>query len=248
MIASIRAEFRKLLTVRSTYVLSAVCLAFAALIGFYILGFRASSGTSMNPDALTSAVTTTISITSLFIALAGVLLITHEYRYNTIMYTLTAARRRWYTLVSKTLVVTLFSVVATVILCLIVPQLMKLGLHMHHVSLVHQNIDYGVLLPHAIFYVWGNVMFGLIISFILRSQVGAIVVLLVFPAIVENLLTLLLKHNSIYLPFQSLTPVLTDAHAAAHQLSAAQGMLVALTYVVVGWIVSLVLLQKRDAN
>ncbi len=39
MIADIKAEFRKLLTVRSTYVITAICLAFTILIAFYALGY-----------------------------------------------------------------------------------------------------------------------------------------------------------------------------------------------------------------
>jgi hypothetical protein len=43
----------------------------------------------LSPTALSGDITFVISGMSVFVALIAILLLTHEYRYNTIMYTLT---------------------------------------------------------------------------------------------------------------------------------------------------------------
>src|SRR3954467_14136812 len=101
MVASIKAEFRKLWTVRSTYVLFLVAFALVAIFAFYAEGIKASPATVQDAGKLAGEVTNAVVTVSLLGALAGVLLMTHEYRYNTIMYTLTSSNSRSKTLLAK---------------------------------------------------------------------------------------------------------------------------------------------------
>src|ERR1700690_121413 len=94
MRAALKAELRKLLTVRSTYFILIVVLLLEVLFAFYISGWRATATDLHSSGALSSAVTDAVTAVSIFSALVALLLFTHEYRYNTIMYTLTASNSR----------------------------------------------------------------------------------------------------------------------------------------------------------
>ncbi|HEX8348967.1 MAG TPA: ABC transporter permease, partial [Hymenobacter sp.] len=201
MIPALKAEFRKLLTVRSTYILALVCLAITVLLALYIFGYRtASTPGAVIPSILyTSAVVTVIPAISLFIALAAVLLVTHEYRYNTIGYSLTAARQRWVVVVAKIIAITVFAVIVSLVCAALVPVLARLGLQLGGATQVTQDFNMADMLLRAVFYGWASAMLGLLIALIIRSQVGAIVTILLFPGLGESLLSLVLKDNAKYL-------------------------------------------------
>lgn len=252
MIPAIKSEFRKLLTVRSTYVLIGLCVAIAIFIGFYIQGFRGTSTTAANPSLLTSSVIIVVQSISFFVALAGLLLVTHEYRYNTITYSLTAARKRWYVPAAKIIVVSTLAVVLSLIFAMVAPVLTRLGLQLHDIVPADQDLALGELLLKSIYFGWAYAMFGLLIALIIRSQVGAIVTLLLFPGLGENLIGLLIKENIKYLPFQALNNFFSNPQvpiqAAANPLTTTQSALVVLGYIIVGGAVAFVLFQKRDAS
>ena len=90
MFASLKAELRKLLTVRSTYIITALAFALVTFYAFYIEGFKADAARLHNPGLLASEVTGAVMTVAIFGALIGVLLMAHEYRYSTIVYTLTS--------------------------------------------------------------------------------------------------------------------------------------------------------------
>src|SRR4030081_2547999 len=94
MIPALKAEFRKLLTVRSTYIIFALALVFVAFFAGYIEGFRTLPDHVHNPNALSEQVTSAVQAMSIFGALIALLLFAHEYRYNTIMHTLTLSNSR----------------------------------------------------------------------------------------------------------------------------------------------------------
>ena len=99
-------------------------------------------------------------------------------------------------------------------------------------------------------------MFGLLLAALVRNLVGAIVILLVVPNTIEGLLSLLLKHNSVYMPFTALqqvvqSPVLANVPkrlADTGYLSPVKGALVFLCYLVAGWVVTWYLFLRRDAT
>ncbi len=251
MIPAIRAEFRKLLTVRSTYVIIALCALITIFFAFYIEGFRQTANVT-SADKLASEVTSAAQALGLFIALAGVLLFTHEYRYNTIMYTLTAARSRTTVLVAKIIVVSVFAIVLTAIVCAAAPYLTQFGLHAKGLTVSPQTFPFSDLMIRSVFYGWGYSMLALIITAIVRSQVGAIAILFLLPGLGESLLGLLLKQNAKYLPFNALSSILRDAPSAAINagatLSHSTATLLVLSYIVGGWLIAWVLFLRRDAN
>jgi ABC-2 type transport system permease protein len=248
MMSTLKAEFRKVVSLRSTYALTAVAMLIVVLFAFYIKGYKASAIEVAQPGFLALDVTRAIVAVAIFGALVGMLLITHEYRYNTILYTLTAAKSRSRVLLAKIIVVTVFAVLFSILIAVFSPLMGLLGTHLHGLHLAHQSIPVWSLLWHTVFYGWGLSMMALLFGVLVRSQVVAIVLLFILPGTLESLLGLLLKSNQIYLPFTALQGVVGETHVVGHQLTPVKSAGVFLIYLVIGWIVAWVLFQRRDAS
>ncbi|MBC7581563.1 ABC transporter permease [Aeromicrobium sp.] len=247
MIASIRAELRKLLTVRSTYLIFLGCLAIIVLFAGYGDGIRASAASLRNPNQLAQESYSAILFVGLIIALVGLLSFGHEYRYNGIMYTLTASNNRLKSLAAKAIVVTIFAVITSVIFALFSPLCNILAIHFSGKRLGPQSFDVWDVLWHCVFVGWGYAMYAFILVAIIRSQVGAIVMFLLIPLIGETILAAVFKDLGKYLPFTSLQSV-TPGSLVALPANLAHYVTVSLIYIGGGLLVSAVLFARRDAN
>jgi ABC-type transport system involved in multi-copper enzyme maturation permease subunit len=244
MIGTLKSEFQKLLTVRSTYVVFGLCVLLAVFFAFYVDGIKAGE-TVLDPGKMASEVTNAIATVSVIGSLVGVLLLTHEYRYGTIMYTLTASKSRTRVLLAKFFVVTVFSLVFSLVFMILSPLFAYIGLQIKGLELVPQVFPIWDMLWRALFAGWAFAMLTLIMATIIRSQVGAIAALFLVPTTVEGLFSLLLKENVIYLPFSAINSVLMGDST---KISHGQAALVVLTYIIVGWTISWQLFKRRDAN
>lgn len=242
MIPALSSELRKIFTVRSTYVILGVALTLSALVHFYIFGYRVPFNVQ-DPGFLASAVARSMDIVALLIALIGVLLVTHEYRYNTIMYTLTSGRNRLVVLAAKFLVISVLSILLSLFFSLLAPVLTMLGVLSGGHDIAAQSIPWADLLWRSVFMGWGYSMLALMIAVLIRHQVGTIVFLLFVPGMIEGILSLLLKENARYLPFSVLQSVLQPS-----DLVPGKAAMIFLAYLVVGWVVAAVLFVRRDAN
>jgi ABC-2 type transport system permease protein len=248
MINLLRAELKKIFTVRSTYFLLGFCVLMILIFAFYAEGYHLSRDVA-EPSKLAGEVKSAISAVGVFVALAGALLVTYEYRYNTIMYTLTSSNSRLKVLVAKVVAVTIFSVLAILALGALSPLMTALGVHLKGLSMVPQSIPYVDLLWRGVFYGWAYAMFALLFAFIIRNQVGTIASILLVPSAVEGLLTLVLKNNVKYLPFNSLNNVINDIPPNAIQaFSHGKSAAIASIYLVIFLIVAAILFTRRDAN
>ncbi len=250
MKTALRAEFRKLLTVRSTYFITLLVTIFVIFIAFYVIGWRSSPSDLHNSLNLANDVTGALNVT-VFGAVIAILLMTHEYRYNTIMYTLTSSNSRSKVLLAKFITISLYALFLSALIAVISPIFGYFGIHAHGLKLVHQNIPYASLAWRSLFYGWGYAMAGLLLATLSRNQVASIAALFVIPGVIEQLLGLLLKHNTVYLPFSSLNQVLGHGHGRtdiSSNLSPGKAAGVFCIYLAVGWIVSWILFTKRDAN
>lgn len=243
MIASLKAEFRKVFTIRSTYGVLAFVLLLLGIFAFYAQGLRADAAVGQNPGILASTIMDATTATTLFVSIVAALLICHEYRYNTIMYTLAASKSRLQVILSKIIVVTGFSLVVTFLVGLLAPLLTYIGLSLHGISLVSQSIPYSTVIWHALFIGWGYSMLGLLIGTLVRNMVGTIATMFLFQGTVEPLLTLVLKDNGQYLPYRALNAVV-----GGENLSPTKAAMVFLAYLIAGWVIAVVLFIKRDAN
>jgi ABC-2 type transport system permease protein len=254
MISALKAEFKKLLTIRSTLGL---------LLGaFYADGFKDSATIASGPDHGTLFIAGTLShipnVIALFAGLIAILLITHEYRHNTIIYTLSSSNSRSKVILSKVVSVFCFTLLYSLLFTAISIGLIYAGAALAHHTIPHQTINYVTYFGKTLFFVEGYALAALLFGTLIRNQIGAIAALLILPGTLESLLTLVLKNNAVYLPFTALSqvtqpPVIAGAKAAhpgpdMGVLTAPKGALVFLCYLVVGWIIGWYLFVKRDAN
>lgn len=247
MLAVIRSEIRKLLSVRSTYFIVIICLAIVALFAGYGDGFRPTPGSLQRPGALMSESSNAIVFVGLILAFVGLLLVGHEYRYNTIMYTLTNTNRRLKVLLAKLLVISTFAVVTGLVMAFFAPLCTIIGAHLHHHPIAPQQFDYWRVVWRCAFVGWGYAMYAAILAFILRNQVGSIVTFLLIPLIGENIIGHIFTKSANYLPFTMLQAVVTPGDLGNHTTTA-HAATVALSYIVVGLLASAIVFQRRDAN
>jgi len=243
---ALRAEVRKMLTVRTTYYLMGFSLFLVLLLAGFITGYRVTHAQLLDPTYLSQQVLQAVDAVGFFAALVGVLLFANEYRHNTIIYTLTLSRSRSQVLAAKIIVASLFAMLTVLLLGIISPLVTLLGAHLHGYHFAPQTLHYGDLLWRTLFYAWGYAMFGLIIIALIRNQIAAIVTLLIAPGTLEGILSLLLKNNTRYLPFTALKNV-----PAVHPMFTGKpgfSALVVTTYIVVAWIIAWLLFLRRDAN
>lgn len=246
MIPALKSEFRKLLTVRSTYFLSIAVILLVIFIGGYITGYRIDPRTLSYADYMRDQILGSVGAMSILIAITCVLIFGHEYRYNTIIYTLTLNKSRTKVIAAKAIVATAYALIMGLIVVFLVIASTYIGVHLHGYSLIAQHVDYANLLSRALFTVWGFTMLGLIVVALLRNLVASIVLLLLLPTTLESVLTLLLKENAKYLPFTAtLNVVSTDPSLTLKPVASA---LAATTYIVIGGIVAWLLFLRRDAN
>lgn len=247
MIATLKSEFRKLFTVRSTYAIFIISLLIVALFAGYGDGFRATVEGLRRPDALMTESFNAIVFGGLLLAFVGLLLVGHEYRYNTIMYALTDSNRRYKVLLSKFLAVSTFAVVTSLILAFFSPLCTLIGAHLHGVHVAPQHFDYWSVIWRCAFVGWGYAIYAFILSFIMRNQVGSIVTFLMIPLIGESIISHIFTKSAQYVPFGMLQAVATPQDLGNHTTSS-HAVIVALTYMAVGLLVGTVLFLKRDAN
>lgn len=244
MIPLVKTELKKIFTIRSTYMIIALTVFLALLIAGYAKGYKLAGGelgsTSIFQDSLTNSVM--ITVTS--VSIVSLLLITHEYRYNTVLYWLISHRSRSLLLFSKVLAITIFSLLITVAISLIAVAATAIGANLAGHHLPAQSIAYSAVLWRILFYGWGYGMLSLLIGTLIRNQVAAIATVFIFPSTIESLLSLLLKHNTIYLPFSALGAVINKSEFLSYSKAAG----VFLVYLLVGWLLAWWLFTRRDAN
>lgn len=247
MIPTLKSEFRKLLTVRSTYFIVAASLLIVMFFAGFIEGFRGTVQYLQNPALLESESTSAIVFVGFILSFAGLLLMGHEYRYNTIMYSLTSTNRRIKVLVSKFIVVAVFALAASLLVTFFSPLCTILGAALHGHHLGPQHFHYFAIIWRCVVCGVAYSLYALILIAIMRNQVGAVVTFLLLPLIGENILGLLLKKNVIYLPFTAAQAVASPTSMGNHTTSPHELGVVAV-YLVVGLLVSAVLFVRRDAN
>lgn len=259
---ALKSEFKKLFSVRSTYGWMLAALVFLLIGAFYADGYKNSANIASGIDKGTLFIAATLAhlpnIIALFGGLIAILLITHEYRHNTIIYTLTASNSRTKVLLSKILTIFSFTFIYSVLYTAIAVGLIYAGAALAHHNIPHQDINYLTFFSKTLFMVEGYALASLLFGTIIRNQVGAIAALLILPGTLESLLSLVLKSKSVYLPFTALAqvtqpPVIPGTHPvrdlpSTGSLTPIKGAIVFLIYLVIGWLVGWYLFMRRDAN
>jgi len=254
MLAALKSEYLKLVTIRSTYIISGLALAFIVFLSFFIEGFKGASGSAASMGAETAFAEMIMNVgglASAFGALVVILLAAHEYRHNTIVYTLTAANNRTKVLLAKIAVTIGYSLAFLAIAIGVGIGSYALGMAVtpRLVELAPQTVELAMV-GRLVFYMVGMSLMALLITFLVRHLVGAIAIIFMVPNTVEPLLGLLLKENAVYLPFSVFNQVLMPGQqmAVPGSLSAGTAIYISLLYLVVGWFIAWALFMRRDAN
>lgn len=245
MVALLRAELSKLFTIRSTYAWSIAGFLLAGFIGGYAMGYK--NAATFGPDGLNSALLTAVSVAGIFAGIVAILLICHEYRYNTIAYTLTISNRRIKVLFAKLVAVSIFGIIFTLFALAIVACATLAGVHIAGYTPAPQDISFYSVAWKTTAFIVGSTWMGLLFGFLFRSQVFSIVFYFMLPTTIEPVLHGLLKVNSNYLP-DMLQNQIVATNQVPGQYSPLTSLGVFAAYLVGGWIVAAVLFVKRDAN
>jgi hypothetical protein len=249
MFASFKSEIRKLLTIRSTYVTLLFALGLLTLFAFYLPGWQTDPQTLMSPDFQRNQVINAVATLSLLTTIIVILSVTHEYRYNTIMHTLTSNRSRTQVFLAKFLSLALFMIFLTALFGVLSPLFTVLAANIRGLQIGPQTLDMWDIAWRSLLGGFGYAMYGFILAMIVKVQVGALVGFLLMFAMVEPLLGLVLKNKMVYLPFQSLNVTMGTASTEMMELiTHTRAAAVVGTYIVVGLVVSWVLFLRRDAN
>lgn len=244
MIPALKSEFRKIFTVRSTYGVLFACFLLVFTFSFVAQGYNALPATLHDPSLLANDAVSATDVLGIFGAIIAVLLVSYEYRYNLINYTLTATKRRSTIVFAKFLALSVVAVLFGLCFAALSPLLTYAGMHLKGLELVHQNIPYLSLLWRSLFSSWAYFMFGFIIALLVRSQVGSLVVMFGIAWPLQGLLPLLFKGNSKYLPYNALNNIAI----AQGGLSYGKSAFVVLAYIVVVGIIATIFFDKRDAS
>lgn len=244
MIAQVRAE---LLKVRSTRTTLGLLLGMVALILlFSLLTALLSHADSISSTEDQRQLLSIGDLSGLFSALAGVLLVTSEYRYGTIRPTFLFTPRRQQVLVAKLLAGLLAGIVFGAIG-------ESLGFLLGYVILDARGISFSLgggdvaLLLLGTFAgtaLWGAMGVGL--GAILRNQVGAVITLLAWGFIVDNLLFGLVPSVGRFTPTRAQDGLI--GLTTEHLLSPVAGGLTLVAWMVLLAVIGLPLVTRRDVT
>lgn len=243
MISLLHAELRKLLTIRSTYVVSMIGLLLIGFLSFYMQGYRWIGPDSERFGGLMFHIA---ELLPTFAAIVAILVMAHEYRHNLIVYTLTIANSRTKVLISKILVILGYTVVFGLVAAAFGAAMCWLGVQLSNDPrnvLGPQTFAWGDIAWRYLYYFGAYALLGLLLTVLFRHVVGAIAFLFIVPGTVEALAGFVLKENAKYLPFSALRDVLSPT-----ALSSSQGALLFAAYLLVAWIAAWLLFLRRDAS
>jgi ABC-2 type transport system permease protein len=186
---ALRYEWVRLRTLRSTWIMSAVSVAFSALMGFLAIPIIDQDPSQLGwLSVLTIGVPT---VTALCCGLVGVFAVGHEFRYGSIRPTLTALPRRIPVMVAKLAVAALFSLALSVV-CLLTNFGIAWGLVRSDLETAVWSATVLRVLLGAALYAVGFSIAGAGFTALFRNQVAGIVTLIVLPLIVESAIAIAL--------------------------------------------------------
>lgn len=301
MIAQLKSEIRKLLSVRSTYILITVALGLISL--FTYLGTSSSSyqeavcvqtgevlysqnqadprlqnaspedvcgGTvsyatktqhTLPKDKLLTNFQETLPLVAIFTSVVLVLFVAHEFRYNTINYTLTIANSRSKVLLSKLLIGVVFTICVTLLAIVLTVVVTNLAIVAKDLTLPAQDYNWMYVLFRHLVYALGYTLIFIGVAVLVRNLTAGIAAVFLLPTI-DGLTGFLLTIRDIeptkFLPFSALdrfgNVLLSDAQIvladdfARYPATVLGAFVVFSIYLVVLWVITWLLFLKRDAN
>jgi ABC-2 type transport system permease protein len=222
---TVQAEVRKLLTIRSTYALATLAIVATAGLALFLGAGHATSEEQLHdPTFLATQTANPLAFVAVLWTVFGVLVVTHEYRYNLLPHTLTAANRRAKVLVAKVAVVSGFAIAMTFLVGAVSLAVSSLAAHVAHGDdLAPQTIPYGDLLWRTLLFGWGYAIAGVVLALLIRNQVATVVAAFLLFGPIEAILGVALGKYAYMLPFTALGNVLGSTWANTELVSVSHG-------------------------
>ena len=251
MFSTFKAEFRKLLTARSTYFLTGGVLALITFLSVFVFGYKQAAQKASSPIFMSDTIYAMLGTFVMIGAIIAILLVAHEYRYSTINYTLTFSRSRLKVLLAKVVTMLTYVTVVGALVIAIAYVGSKIGLGIRGETLVAQTLPLDLIWKYAA-YLWSYALVGIVLATLIRSLVGSIVAFFLLP-VAEQMMSLLLKGNTKYLPFRSMDaiPVTVSPNAitaGTETLAAGAALGMACIYLGFFGLLAVISFVKRDAN
>lgn len=253
MTGLIASELRKLTSTITTWIMTGIGLLLVLLVsGVTLLVPEAGLGEFQGSDAQVAFVLDQVGGASIIVLVVALLSMTTEFRHGTIGRTLQITPSRTRLILGKLVAGTAYAVAFLVI-----------GLALAAVILLVASLASGVGIEvgarswRALWYGFVGLTltswFGVALGSLIRSQVVALTVTLVWLFVVENAFMGLAPQVGRWLPFSALNAVFVAEEAAAGMgpmgpqlLEPVTGLVVYLGYVVVAALSAAVLLRRRD--
>lgn len=258
MMKYLKAEAIKLTTIRSTWVCVALVVVFAVGIGYLASGsIHSDGGESLT---LRSAVFQNqmlgLAFSQLVVMVMGALVICSEYRFGIIRATFAAAPRRWRLVIAKFAAVAILAAVVG-----LVTTFLTYFITYSRISSKLSGTGVGIGLgdPGVVRALIGNVvffvaaaLFAVAIGALVRNQIAAISIVLLYPTIVESIIRALLRTSSSteglakFLPYNAGSAVgLLDQSGT--ELNPIAGLLLFVAVTLVLLVIAGTSINRRDA-
>lgn len=252
MTGLVAGEVRKLLTVRTTWVLTVLGWALVALsTSVFVFGEQFTGPFSGTDDQVAAAIQQ-IGANAMIVLIVAILLVTTEFRHGTMGRTLQLTPSRTRVLIAKLLTGAIYAVAFFVVSVVVVAVIVVIGASAQGVSLWVGPDTMASLWQGPIALVL-NAALGVAVGALLRSQVVTITVALLWFFVAENLVNALLPEVGRWLPFQLLNSLFLSDQVRA---GAPDGMLLPpepavalvafLGYVLLATAAAATLLRTRD--
>lgn len=254
MTALVAAEVRKLTTVRTTWALTGVGMVLVALGASMWVFAERFTGPFTGTDREIAAALDQIGSQAVIVLVVAILLVSTEFRHGTIGRTLQLVPSRTRVLTSKVVGGAIYGAVFFALGLVVVAIVLLIGQAVRDVAPEIGSATLSSLWkgPTGLML---NAVLGVAIGALLRSQVIAITVTLVWLFVVENLVNALLPELARWLPFQVLNAVFLSDEVVSRMPEGSMRVLpldppvalaVFLGYVLVAIVAAGILMRKRD--
>jgi ABC-2 type transport system permease protein len=242
------AEVRKLTTVRTTWIITLIGLLLVVLSTSFFVFQDEFTGPFTGADGDIAAAIDQIGGNSVIVLVIGLLAMTTEFRHGTIGRTLQVTPRRSTVLGAKLAVGSLYGVAFFLLGLVVVAVLL---------AIAGQGLAVGDATVAAL---WQGpvglaltAMFGVALGALIRNQVVAVSVTLIYLFVVENLVNGFFPEIARWMPFQALNAVFLSEEGMAGMpegmiapLDPLVGLVVFLGYVAAFAVAAIALMRTRD--
>lgn len=246
------AELRKLSTVRTNLVLTAVGLLLVLGSAAAFTMVEEVAGPFLGTDGEVASAIDQIGGNSLIVLVVALIAMTTEFRHGTIGRTLQLTPSRTRVLSAKLAAGVVYAVVFFVLAVVVVAGVLAVAAAMSSVGLEVGDASVTALWQGVVGLVFTAAL-GVAVGALLRNQVLAVTLSLLWVFVVEQLINQFWPHIGRWLPFQALNAIFLSEETLAaapegmfQPLEPAVGLAVFVGYVVVATVVAAVLLRTRD--